>query len=75
MRTPLAPPMAQITCRYCSTVADYKDSFLTWFLFEITSVLDVILGNVTTPCRVCGQRSGLILLFSPYPCKYMRCTD
>jgi tetratricopeptide (TPR) repeat protein len=53
--------MSQInpTCRYCSSVADNKDRFLIWFLWDVRNALDVVLGDVMTPCRVCGQKDGL----------------
>jgi tetratricopeptide (TPR) repeat protein len=59
-------PMSQVVqnqsstrCRSCSSIADNKDTFLIWFLWDLKSVLDVVLGNVAIPCRVCGQKDGL----------------
>jgi tetratricopeptide (TPR) repeat protein len=47
------------SCQYCSSAADRTDLFRTLFLFNANATFDIALGDVTAPCRVCGEKDGL----------------
>jgi tetratricopeptide (TPR) repeat protein len=50
-------PNAQ--CRYCSSPTDKNERHRLFFLFDARAALDIALGEVTAPCRVCGGQDGL----------------